>query len=83
MSETESGLSLEFATTDQILDELGRRYPHVLLAFTAMPHDSLSNTTDTDVVYRGGFIPAIGLAVYAQYEFLHGSPVVEVKEDED
>jgi len=82
MSETHNDVSLVFSTTDQILDELGKRYPHVVLVYTGQSHSLLDNCTDTDFSYRGGFIPALGLVTYAQYELLQHNESIKDEDNE-
>lgn len=54
---------LELATTDEIVDELGRRYESVIVAYIA-PRESGDEGQLASRQYRGGWAAAIGLAEF-------------------
>ena len=77
MVETNNNIWLEYATMEEILEEVGKRHSAAVILYTS------GSTTNTEVgfyanmAYRGSMMEAIGLVTYAQYTFLREEVIDE------
>lgn len=54
-------MELEFLTTDELFEELGKRFPFLIVAYLTTP-DTEDADSDYYVRWSGGITQAIGLA---------------------
>lgn len=67
-------MEIDLFTTDQLINALGRRFKHVLVA-TSGEYDDTPGKMGSRVHWRGGPIAALGLAEYAKDRILHEEEV--------
>jgi hypothetical protein len=73
---------LQFATIDQIADELKRRYGSALVVVSGEERGN-PDCDGTHLLYRGGVMTGIGLAEFAKFRLLSTDVVVREEDDED
>lgn len=69
MGNENNGMLLVEASVEDLIEELHRRHDAVLVVVTRL-HPTQSDTQQSQTIYRGGYMNAVGLARWGLHDLL-------------